>query len=281
MCYDLDMIRKSLCSLGISILASFLMIFAPASVLAADNSLAESRTENVLLAAGETSSSVIPTNDTGECRYLLGLVSWDCGANIDNIDNDQELSNGIWIIVTNISKDLIVIAAYLILGYVIYGGYQYLFSGGEPGKVAAAKKTLTNGFIGLAIVLLANVIVSAIRGALGISFAGRCVSESCADPTTLVSNAIQWTVGICGIVAAVFVVYGGILFITSSGEAGKVQKAKLTITYALIGLAIVALAEIITAFVTNVIRDSEATGATNTTQLDNQVISKESYEKNI
>lgn len=197
----------------------------------------------------------------GGCRYFLGLVSWDCGIDTENLKNEAQLGNLIWTIVANVLSDLTVIAAYLILGYVIYGGYQFLFSGGEPGKVAMGRKTLTNGFIGLAIVLLASVIIGAIRAALGVTFSGNCVTSVCADPTTTVANAIQWAVGVCGIVAVIFVVYGGVLFITSSGEPSKVQRARQTILYALIGLVIVALAEVITAFVANTINSSKGSAS--------------------
>lgn len=63
---------------------------------------------------------------------------------------------------------------------------------------------------------------------------------------------------------------------TSAGDSQKAQKARQTILYALIGLAIVALAEIITAFVTNMINDAKAE---NSYHITNQiVISKEVHE---
>ncbi len=49
---------------------------------------------------------------------------------------------------------------------------------------------------------------------------------------------------------------------TSSGEAAKVEKAKKTILYAIIGLAIVALAEVITGFVSNIIKGASSSGQT-------------------
>jgi hypothetical protein len=44
-------------------------------------------------------------------------------------------------------------------------------------------------------------------------------------------------------------IYGGFKYITSSGDSGNVTAAKNTIMYALIGLIIVALAQIIVRFV--------------------------------
>ena len=240
------MTRKIFVFLAIIITTFFASISSTLLVFAEEGASSPSST---------TTSSIVSSSFHGECRSLLGLVSWDC--NVD-ITNEETLKSGVWTIAANVLKDGTVIAAYLILGYVIYGGYQYIFSGGEPNKTASGKKTLTNGFIGLAIVLTANIIISAIRVALSADFSKDCISSSCADPTSMVSSAIQWVIAVCGIIAAVFIVYGGILYITSSGEPNKTQQAKQTIIYALIGLAIVALAEIITAFVSNIINNSTA-----------------------
>ena len=192
----------------------------------------------------------------GACdRGFLGLISWDCGV---EIADETSLKAGIWTIVANVLTDITILAAYLVVGYVIYGGYLYIFSGGDSGKVATGKKTLARAFIGLAIVMSANIIMGAIRVALvGSKNINDCSATSaCIDTNQMVINLIQWIIGIAGAVAAIFVVYGGISYITSSGDSGKLQKAKSMILYALIGLAIVALAEVITAFVSNIIRNA-------------------------
>ena len=217
---------------------------------------------------------------TGNCRYILGFTSWDCNV---NISNEETLKSGIWTIAANVAVDITVAAAYLIIGYVIYGGYLYTFSGGDPGKVATGKKALTQAFIGLAIVMSANVILNSIRIALGAKdFSTNCASKNCGiDPVEMVSSIIQWIIGIAGIVSAIFVVYGGISYTTSTGDPGKVKKAKDMILYALIGLAIVGLSEIIVVFVSNIITDANSnSGGTNSTSYINQTITlKETHEK--
>lgn len=212
---------------------------------------------------------------TGNCRDFLGLTSWDCGVNISDQDS---LKSGIWTIAANVLTDITVIAAYLVIGYVIYGGYKYTFSAGESTRVAEAKKTLAHAFIGLAIVISASAILGSIRIALvgGSGDISKCLSEKgCVNPNDMVVNLIQWVIGIAGIVSTIFVVYGGITYATSSGDAMKLQKAKNMITYALIGLAIVALAEVITAFVSNMIREANQNAYINET-----TISKEVHENN-
>lgn len=212
---------------------------------------------------------------TGNCRYVLGLTSWDCGV---AIKDEESLKTNIWTIVANIATDATVIAAYLIIGYVIYGGYLYIFSSGDPNKVATGKKALSQAFIGLAIVMSANAIMNSIRIALvgGSGGFGNCTSSICIDPNTMVTNAIQWAIAMAGIVAVIFVIYGGISYTTSAGDPSKLQKAKTMIIYALIGLAIVALAEVITAFVSNIIRE-----ANNNAFINQTTISKEVHEVKI
>lgn len=68
-----------------------------------------------------------------------------------------------------------------------------------------------------------------------------------------ITNILNAIIGIAGLVAVVFVVIGGIQYMTSTGDAAKVQKAKNTILYALIGLVICALAFAITNFAIHII----------------------------
>lgn len=235
---------------------------------------------------------------SGSACNFLGFTSWDCGIASD-INNEETLKTSIWQIAANIAVDITVAAAYLVLGYVIYGGYQYTFSGGDPGKVANGKKTLAQAFIGLAIVMLAYAIINTIRFALlGASGnlnncmnipddpTGVITGNNCVDGTSVISGAISWFIAIAGVVSAIFVVYGGISYATSSGDPSKLEKAKKTITYALIGLAIVALAEVITAFVSNMIRKASQNASLPNTQQNTLVIetknnSKENHEEQI
>lgn len=226
-----------------------------------------------------------PSDETtyeDDCTPIIGFIKWYCNVN-PNPANEDELTTNIIAIATNVFIDVTVLASYLVLGYVIYGGYLYIFASGDPGKVSNGKKTLTHAFIGLAIVLLANVILNAIRIALigNTTLNQNCANEitpgsgyGCIEPGALVANTIQWVISIAGIVALVFVVIGGISYMTSAGDPGKVKKAKDTILYALIGLVIVALAHIITAFVTNIIKDARKTSYTKEI-----LIAKEYHEK--
>lgn len=66
---------------------------------------------------------------------------------------------------------------------------------------------------------------------------------------TDITNILNIIIGVLGIVAVIVIIIGGISYMTSSGDAGKVKKAKDTILYGVIGLVIVALAYAIVNFV--------------------------------
>lgn len=66
------------------------------------------------------------------------------------------------------------------------------------------------------------------------------------DTITSVINILSVIVGI---VAVIMIIFGGFRYVTSAGDTTKVAGAKNTILYAVIGLVIVALAQVIAKFV--------------------------------
>lgn len=69
------------------------------------------------------------------------------------------------------------------------------------------------------------------------------------DLVKSITGIINAVIGVLGIVAVTVIIVGGIGYMTSSGDAGKVKKAKDTILYGVIGLVIVVLAFAIVNFV--------------------------------
>lgn len=73
------------------------------------------------------------------------------------------------------------------------------------------------------------------------------------DAQTKVRDMIKKVINIfslvIGVVAVIMIILGGFKYITSGGDSGNVTGAKNTILYAVIGLIIVALAQIIVRFV--------------------------------
>lgn len=73
--------------------------------------------------------------------------------------------------------------------------------------------------------------------------------EATNDINDTIRTVINVFTTVVGVVAVIFIIIGGFKFVTSGGDSGKVGSAKSTILYALIGLAVIALAQIIVQFV--------------------------------
>lgn len=69
------------------------------------------------------------------------------------------------------------------------------------------------------------------------------------DLNVAIINIINAVIGVLGLVCVVVIIIGGVGYMTSSGDAGKVKKAKDTILYGIIGLVICILAFAIVNFV--------------------------------
>jgi hypothetical protein len=80
-------------------------------------------------------------------------------------------------------------------------------------------------------------------------------TSACPDAQGGVGNIIRTIVNILsvliGAIAVIMIIIGGFRYITSGGKQESVGNAKNTILYAIIGLVIVALAQIIVHFVLN------------------------------
>ena len=113
----------------------------------------------------------------GGCEHMLfgifkpwyaGLPMGDnCSLQLDSTGEDGSgLASFVWQIVLNVLFDLMAAASIVAVGFVIYGGYLFITSEGDPGKAAKARKTISSAIIGLIITLLATAIINTITGIL-------------------------------------------------------------------------------------------------------------------
>ncbi len=75
-----------------------------------------------------------------------------------------------------------------------------------------------------------------------IKAASGCPNGNVSDLQSVITNILNGVIAASGLVAVIFIIIGGINYMTSNGDSAKVQKAKNTILYACIGLIICALA---------------------------------------
>lgn len=68
--------------------------------------------------------------------------------------------------------------------------------------------------------------------------------------STIIIEITRQVLNVVGGIAVLFVIYAGVLYVTSAGNKDRVETAKKTLTYAVIGLAIIVLSKVIIALVT-------------------------------
>ena len=79
--------------------------------------------------------------------------------------------------------------------------------------------------------------------------ANGCGGTSTTDFSNTIIGIVNGIVGALSLVAVIFIVIGGINYMTSQGDPAKTKKAKDTILYAVIGLIVAVLAFAIVNFV--------------------------------
>lgn len=67
----------------------------------------------------------------------------------------------------------------------------------------------------------------------------------------VIQRAINWLLGLIGVIAVVAIIYAGVRLITGRGEESQMEKAKATLLWAVAGLLIVIFAWVILTVVTD------------------------------
>lgn len=84
----------------------------------------------------------------------------------------------------------------------------------------------------------------------GVELAGAdCGGGGGARISGVLRRVINILSAIVGVVAVIMIIIGGFKYIASGGDASKVASAKNTVIYAIVGLIIVAMAQVIVRFV--------------------------------
>jgi uncharacterized membrane protein len=75
------------------------------------------------------------------------------------------------------------------------------------------------------------------------------VCDEGSSVTTVIKTVINLLSWIVGVIAVIMIIIAGLTMVTSAGDAEKAKKAKSTITYALVGMVVVMLVQVIVRFV--------------------------------
>ena len=97
-----------------------------------------------------------------------------------------------------------------------------------------------------------------------------CVADvDDADVDSTIQTVINILSLVGGVIAVIMIIIGGIRYVTSSGDSGSTASARNTIIYALVGLVIIALAQVIVQFTVGRIDDPD--GSNNQSTVDDQM----------
>jgi hypothetical protein len=136
----------------------------------------------VLLSTLSISTAFLPTvayADPVDCDTItgtggfLGFPNWNSGLTCDVGANGQpytvidSIPTFIWTIVLNVIDILMRIAGMIAVVMLLFNGFQYMTSGGQADKIAAAKKGLLQAIVGLLITVMAVSIIGFIVGRIG------------------------------------------------------------------------------------------------------------------
>jgi hypothetical protein len=180
--------------------------------------------------------------NTGELTTGSGAT---CEQEINGITSTvMPIATFIWIIALNVLYDLFLAIGYLAIGFIIYGGYQFVMGQGDPSKIARGKKTVTNAIVGLAIAVFATVISNTIVNI--VSSNSKPYSDVDSFQASWLSNVFTYAFFALGVLATGMIVYGGFQYVSSAGDPSKAKKAQQTIIYSVVGLVVAILAGVIT-----------------------------------
>jgi hypothetical protein len=154
---------------------------------------------------------------------------------------------------------LLTIIGYAAVLFVLVGGFNVLFSGGDPGKVSRGKTTIGNALLGVVIAMFASsgvrfVNETLITTAPNINVgAGGSVTGGVTNATVMWGNATSNFLYMMGIAALAMVVWGGVKLSASNGNPQAQAKAKNTIIFAIIGMIIMMIAGTIVRIIFNAV----------------------------
>lgn len=103
--------------------------------------------------------------------------------------------------------------------------------------------------------------LSALPAAAQVNTSIEGIALSDRSPVEIALYLISWFLGILAIIAVVLVLYGGFMWMTSGGNEEKIERAKLILKNALIGLVIILAAWGIVLYVLRILSGATGTGA--------------------
>lgn len=185
----------------------------------------------------------------------LGTAGTNAG--IDTAGTEATLGGLVGSIVSTV---LNIFGALLFLLF-IYAGFLWMTAAGDPKQTQKAKDIMANSVAGLVIVMSAFSIVIFVMdelpggmNVLGFELFDKTVTEAgfTAENALLLENIgiyINIILNILGVIILLIFLFAGFLWMTAAGDPKQVDKAKVMMRNAFVGLVIILLSRVIATFI--------------------------------
>ena len=144
---------------------------------------------------------------------------------LGEVSNFGELISLIW---NYGSQVIIALAVFLI----VLGAFFYVTSAGKDERISQGKQMIFGSLIAILIVIFSGVLIRTLHkpaeGSTGYL----------TDVPNVIANATYVLVGLIGAFTVLMLIYAGLMYITARGDTGKIEKAHLSLRYAIFGLII-------------------------------------------
>ncbi|HEX8390081.1 MAG TPA: pilin [Candidatus Saccharimonadales bacterium] len=104
-----------------------------------------------------------PTADAACTRSVFTFPVWADGLPGTCKDPQIRKLDDFWVVALNLIEVLIKVVLYVAAGFVVWGGFKYIKSEGEPAKISEAKMAIIYALIGLGVALSSIAIVDYIQ----------------------------------------------------------------------------------------------------------------------
>lgn len=149
---------------------------------------------------------------------------------LGQVDDFGDLISKIW------GFGFVVILALSVL-MIVVGGFMYMSSSGSDDKVDQAKQIINGSLISTAIVLFSGVLQRLIAQTTdNLDKEGEAVKLT--QLPDAIKNATNILLAMAGGFAVIMLIFSSYQYVTARGEAEKVDKAKKSIMYSILGLGV-------------------------------------------
>ena len=142
-------------------------------------------------------------------------------------------------VLTSLQSFIVILAIIMI----VIGGFMYIMSAGDDGRMTTGKHIVLGALVGLALGIAAPAFLRQIADILGWSAA--TLPPGVGTSLTLIeiaTNVLNFLLSVVGIVALIMLVVGAFMYLTAAGDESRIDTGKSIVKYSIIGITVALVA---------------------------------------